>query len=89
VSKQSHIVMDLRNFVSWFSLLKITQVFEGMNTSEILEIQGADFEMRRDLFKILPPSSYRVIQSGEIEDEGGFCQVLIQKTETSAEVFEK
>lgn len=89
MSKQSHIVMDLRNFVSWFSLLKITQVFEGMNSSEILEIQGADFEMRRDLFKILPPSSYRVIQSDEMEDEGGFCQVLIQKTETSAEVIEK
>lgn len=80
VSEQSHIVMDLRNFVSWFSLLKITQIFEGMSSSQILEIKGADFEMRQDLFKILPPSSYRVIKSDEAEDEEGFCQVLIQKT---------
>jgi len=80
VSDQSHIVMDLRNFVSWFSLLKITQIFDGMNSSEILEIKGADFEMKQDLLKILPRSSYRVIEAAENEDEEGFCQVLIQKT---------
>jgi len=80
VSEQSHIVMDLRNFVSWFSLLKVTQVFDGMNASEILEIKGADAETKQDLFKILPAASYRVIRSGEHEDEDGFCQVLIQKT---------
>jgi hypothetical protein len=78
--------MDLRNFVSWFSLLKITQIFEAMSSSEILEIKGADFEMRQDLFKILPPSSYRVIKAGETEDDEGFCQVLIQKTSTPAKV---
>jgi hypothetical protein len=76
--------MDLRNFVSWFSLLKITQIFEGMSSSQILEIKGADFEMRQDLLKILPPSSYRVIKSDETEDEDGFCQVLIQKTAAPA-----
>ena len=80
VSEQSHIVMDLRNFVSWFSLLKITQIFEGMNTSEVLEIKGADVETRQDLFKILPAASYRVIKSDESEDEEGFYKVLIEKT---------
>lgn len=72
--------MDLRNFVSWFSLLKITQIFDGMNSSEILEIKGADVEMRQDLLKILPRSAYRIIKTDETEDEEGFCQVLIQKT---------
>ncbi|THB76405.1 MAG: hypothetical protein D6B25_09855 [Desulfobulbaceae bacterium] len=71
--------MDLRNFVSWFSLLKITQVFETMSGSEILEIKGADLEMRQDLLKILPPSSYRLINSNETEDEEGFFQLLIEK----------
>ena len=80
MSEQSHIVMDLRNFVSWFSLLKITQIFDGMNSSEILEIIGADVEMRQDLLKILPRSAYRIIKTDETEDEEGFCQVLIQKT---------
>lgn len=80
MSEQSHIVIDLRNFVSWFSLLKITQIFDGMNTSEILEIKGADVETRQDLFKILPAASYRVIKSDESANEEGFCQVLIQKT---------
>ena len=80
MSDQSHIVMDLRNFVSWFSLLKITQIFDGMNSSEILEIKGADVEMRQDLLKILPRSAYRIIKTDETEDEEGFCQVLIQKT---------
>lgn len=80
VSEQSHIVMDLRNFVSWFSLLKVTQIFDGMNASEILEIKGADVETRQDLFKILPAASYKIIKSDESDDEEGFCQVLIQKT---------
>jgi len=80
VSEKSHIVMDLRNFVSWFSLLKITQVFEGMQSSEILEIKGADAEMRQDLFRILPSSAYRVIEKDTSEDDDGFCQVCIQKT---------
>ena len=80
MSEQSHIVMDLRNFVSWFSLLKITQIFDGMNSSEILEIKGVDVEMRQDLLKILPRSAYRIIKTDETEDEEGFCQVLIQKT---------
>ncbi|MCG6930310.1 MAG: hypothetical protein LJE64_07110 [Desulfofustis sp.] len=78
--EQSHIVIDLRNFVSWFSLLKITQIFDGMGTSEILEINGADAETKQDLFKILPAASYRIIGSGEEENEDGFCQVVIQKT---------
>lgn len=80
MSEQSHIVMDLRNFVSWFSLLKVTQIFDGMNASEILEIKGADMETRQDLFKILPATSYKIIKSDENEDEEGFYQVLIQKT---------
>lgn len=83
MSKKSHIVMDLRNFVSWFSLLKITQIFESMNSSEILEIKGADLEMRQDLFRILPTSSYRLLNTDENEDQEGFCQVFIQKTDSA------
>jgi len=88
VSEQSHIVIDLRNFVSWFSLLKITQIFDGMNISEILEINGADVETRQDLFKILPAASYRIIKSDESDNEEGFCRVLIQKT-VSAEQMDQ
>ena len=79
MSEKSHIVMDLRNFVSWGALLKVTQGVEGMQSSEILEIKGADAEMRHDLFKILPSSAYRVIKSDLSEDKDGFCQVFIQK----------
>lgn len=80
MSQQSRIVMDLRNFVSWFSLLKITQILEGMDTSAVLEIHGADVEMRQDLSRILPSSSYRISTAAAREDAEGFCQILIEKT---------
>jgi len=76
---KADVIMDLRNFVSWFSLLKITQVFEGMQSREILEIRGADPDTKRDLFKILPESTYEILAIDDHEDDDGFYQVRIQK----------
>lgn len=79
MTDKSHIIMDLRNFVSWVSLLKITRVFDSMTASDVLEIRGIDPEMKQDLFKILPASTYEVLAVDDQEDTGGFYQVCIQK----------
>lgn len=74
----TNIVIDVRNFVSWFSLLKVTQVFTEMKPLDILEIRGADTDTREDLFRILPASTYRIITLDQ-EDDNGVHQFRIQK----------
>jgi TusA-related sulfurtransferase len=79
LTDKPHIIMDLRNFVSWVALLKITQVFDAMAVSDVLEIRGADSDTKQDLFKILPASTYEVLTVADQEEAGGFFQVRIQK----------
>lgn len=78
MADKTDIVIDVRNFVSWFSLLKVTQVFGEMKPQDILEVRGADTDTRQDLFKILPESTYRVLKVDDQEDDG-FHLLRIQK----------
>jgi len=78
---KTDIVIDVRHFVSWFSLLKVTQVFREMKSHDILEVRGADTDTREDLFKILPKSTYQILTIDR-EDDDGFHQFQIQKQET-------
>lgn len=78
---KTDIVIDVRHFVSWFSLLKVTQVFREMKSYDILEVRGADNDTRKDLFKILPQSTYQILTIDR-EDDDGFHQFQIQKQET-------
>ena len=75
---KTDIVIDVRHFVSWFSLLKVTQVFREMKPYDILEVRGADTDTREDLFKVLPESTYQILTVG-CEDDDGFLQFRIQK----------
>jgi len=78
LADKTDIVIDVRHFVSWFSLLKVTQVFGEMKPQDILEVRGADTDTRHDLFKILPESTYQVLKVDYEEDEG-FQLLRIQK----------
>ena len=78
LADKTDIVIDVRHFVSWFSLLKVTQVFGEMKPEDILEVRGADTDTRQDLFKILPESTYRVLKVDYHEDDG-FHLLRIQK----------
>ncbi len=73
----TNIVIDVRNFVSWLSLLKVTQVFTEMKPHDILEVRGADTDTREDLFRILPASTYRILTLEEDDDD--VHQFRIQK----------
>ena len=78
MADKTDIVIDVRHFVSWFSLLKVTQVFGEMKPQDILEVRGADTDIRHDLFKILPESAYQILKVDDEEDEG-FHLLRIQK----------
>ena len=78
LAETKDIVIDVRHFVSWFSLLKVTQVFGEMKPDDILEVRGADTDMKKDLFKILPESTYQLLKV-DYEKEEGFHLLRIQK----------
>ena len=70
-------VVDLRGAIIPLILLKISQVFRENETSKTIEILVNEPDIRRDIFKILPPSSYKLI---DMNDEGSFFRIrLIRK----------
>ncbi|MBM9603995.1 sulfurtransferase TusA family protein [Desulfopila inferna] len=62
-------IIDFRDSLSSISLLKVTQVFNKMKPSEILEIRGADPDIRQDLFKVLPQTAYEIVHIEDAADE--------------------
>lgn len=75
---KADIIIDFRGSISSISLLKTTQVFQQMKPFEVMEIVGFDPDTRRDLFKVLPESSYEILTT-ETEDESTCHQVRIRK----------
>ena len=72
------IKLDFRNTFSSISLLKMTEIFGRMQPLQIMEIYGSDPDIRVDLLKVLPESSYDVLASDE-ENEQDFYKVRIRK----------
>lgn len=72
-------VIDFSDSLSSISLLKVTQVFGKMKSSEILEIRGADRDTRQDLFKLLPRASYEVVEVDDADVVGGLYRISIRK----------
>ncbi len=79
MTDKADIIIDFRDTLSSISLLKVTQVFGKMKSSELLEIRGADPDTRQDMFKLLPQASYEVAEMEDAGAEGGLCRVLIRK----------
>ena len=68
--------MDLRNAIIPLTLLKISQEFREIEVGEIMEIWVDDPEIKRDVFKILPPFSHELIA---LNDEGTFYRIRLIK----------
>jgi TusA-related sulfurtransferase len=62
--------IDFRASISSISLLKISRIFKEMESRKIIEILGSDPDLQKDLFKVLPESSYEVILMEAVEGEG-------------------
>ncbi len=71
-------ILDLRGAVIPLTLLKISQEFREIKVGETMEILLNDPDTRRDLFKILPAFSYKLM---DLNDEGSFYRIrLIKKS---------
>ncbi len=72
-------IIDFRDSLSTISLLKVTQVFNRMNLSEILEIRGVDADIQQDLFKVLPQEAYEIMKIEDNVDASGLTWICIRK----------
>jgi TusA-related sulfurtransferase len=72
------IKLDFRNTFSSISLLKMTEIFSRMQEMEVMEIMGSDPDIRADLLKVLPESSYELLASDE-KIEPDYYKLRIRK----------
>jgi len=69
-----HTVVDLRGAIIPLALLKVSQVFRETKAGKIMEFLVNDPDTKRDIFKILPPFSYRLT---DMNDEGSFYRIRL------------
>lgn len=69
-----HTMVDLRGAIIPLALLKVSQVFRETEAGKIMEILVSDPGTKRDIFKILPPSSYKLM---DMNDEGSFYRIRL------------
>ena len=69
-------VLDLRGAIIPLTLLKVSQVFREIDIGKTLEILMDDPDSKRDLFKILPDCSYKLI---EVTDEESSYRIRLRK----------
>lgn len=72
-------IIDFRESISSISLLKVTQAFEEMSVSGIMEIRGTDLDTRQDLFKVLPKAAYEILSINDAKVSGGVYTVKLRK----------
>ena len=69
-----HTVLDLRGAIIPLILLKVSQVFREAEAGKMMEILVSDSDTERDIFRILPPYSYKLM---DIHDEGSFYRIRL------------
>ena len=79
MKKTANHTLDFRGTISTISLLKVTQVFNEMKPMETMEILGCDEDTRRDLFKVLPESSYELIYNDDVDTQPRYHRVHLRK----------
>ncbi len=62
--------------IASITLLEMTDTFREMKADQILEILVLDPETLSDIFKVLPASSYELV---EMEDEQEGYRILLKK----------
>ena len=77
MKQRADYVVDFTDAIKSLTLLKLTHVFRGMKSDEVVKIMGLDPDTRRDLFKVLPAISYELVV--EEEREGDFCSIHLKK----------
>ena len=73
-------ILDLRGFITPFTLLKVSYAFKEMPREGVLEILWSNPETSSDLFKVLPATSYEVIEMEAVEGKDGYYRAQLKKS---------
>ena len=77
VTKKTDYMLDLRDVIAPFTLLKVTQALREMKSGERLEILATDHDTRKYLFQVLDATGhYRMVG---IDDRNDFCRIHLEK----------
>ena len=68
--------LDLREAITPFALLKVTQAFRDMTPGDILQVMGDDPKTRREIFKVLQAVNYTVVDT---EEDGNYYSICLKK----------
>ncbi|MCF8107984.1 MAG: sulfurtransferase TusA family protein [Desulfohalobiaceae bacterium] len=68
--------LDLRCGIIPFSLLEVLHAIQEMPDGKVLEILGNDPEMKKELFKVLNPDCYELL---EIQQESDTFRIWLRK----------
>ena len=67
---------DLREAITPFALLKVTQAFRDMKPGDILQVVGDDPKTRKEIFKVLQTVHYTVVDT---EEDGNYYAICLKK----------
>lgn len=70
--------LDFRDMITSMALLKVTRTFREMKANQVLEVLGLDEDTRSDLFRLLPPLSYKLVTLDE--ETSAHIRIQIRKT---------
>lgn len=68
---------DLREAITPFAFLKVTQAFRDMKPGDMLQVTGEDPKIRKEIFKVLHTVHYTVVDT----QEDGNCYCICFKKE--------
>jgi TusA-related sulfurtransferase len=67
---------DLREAITPFAFLKVTQAFRDMKPGEILQVTGDNPKTRKEIFKVLQTVNYTVVDT---EEDNNFYCICLRK----------
>jgi len=71
--------LDLRNLIIPFCLLKVSNAFRSLKKDDVLEILFSDTENLKNLMKILPSASCKLISAKDLEGTELGLKVRLRK----------
>jgi tRNA 2-thiouridine synthesizing protein A len=74
---------DLREVITPFAFLKVTQAFRDMKPGDILQLSGDDPKTRIEIFKVLHTVRYTVVDT---QEEGNYYCINIKKEEIMSDL---
>lgn len=76
--KTDHL-LDLRGTIRSYCLLKICQALKAIKPGEALVVLWNDADAPADLFKILPPNAYEIVDTEQVDQMDPHVRLILRK----------